>query len=111
MSADEVCEGRCGAVSNGCDDVISCDDSNGGVTCSASQICGGFSGNVAPNQCVDLPTCTPLSCAELGAECGQIGDGCGDVLDCNEGGGCTGGLVCGVHLLWIKFITRDEWNL
>jgi hypothetical protein len=93
--ADQVCAGRCGAVSDGCDNIVQCDDSNGGVVCTATQICGGFSGNQAPNQCVDLPTCAPQTCAQLGADCGMIGDGCGGVLDCSQGGGCTGGQVCG----------------
>jgi len=33
------------------------------------------------------PSCTPLTCASLGANCGSVGDGCGGTLNC---GTCTG---------------------
>jgi hypothetical protein len=36
--------------------------------------------------------CDPLTCAELGYDCGQASDGCGDVLDC---GTCPPGEACG----------------
>lgn len=39
------------------------------------------------------PGCTPLTCAELGAECDLIDDGCGGTLDC---GACAAGEVCGL---------------
>jgi hypothetical protein len=35
--------------------------------------------------------CVPLTCRELGAQCGKILDGCGAVVNC---GGCEAG-VCG----------------
>jgi len=38
--------------------------------------------------------CTPKSCAELGASCGPIDDGCGKFIDC---GGCPDGQACGVE--------------
>jgi hypothetical protein len=38
------------------------------------------------------PTCTPTTCAASGASCGQIGDGCGGVLNC---GTCPAGQSCG----------------
>jgi hypothetical protein len=37
------------------------------------------------------PTCTPLTCASGGAECGVQADGCGNVLDC---GLCPDGAAC-----------------
>ncbi len=37
-------------------------------------------------------SCTPKTCAELGANCGPVGDGCGNVLQCGD---CTGGDTCG----------------
>ena len=38
------------------------------------------------------PTCTPRTCESVGAECGMIGDGCGDAIDC---GPCPPGSACG----------------
>lgn len=38
------------------------------------------------------PSCAPATCAEAGAECGAIADGCGGVLEC---GGCSNGESCG----------------
>ena len=42
--------------------------------------------------CVSTPTCTPLTCTELGYTCGTQGDGCGGTLDC---GTCTAPQTCG----------------
>jgi hypothetical protein len=96
VDAAQACAGKCGSVPNGCSDVIACDVSNGGVVCSDSQLCGGYDGNRKPNECVELPACTPATCASLGFECGQTGDGCGATLDCTaEMGGCQGDQVCG----------------
>ena len=39
-----------------------------------------------------MNTCDPRTCADVGAECGQIGDGCGDSVDC---GPCADGETCG----------------
>jgi hypothetical protein len=36
--------------------------------------------------------CTPKTCAELGAACGHVGDGCGNLLSC---GSCPSGETCG----------------
>jgi hypothetical protein len=36
--------------------------------------------------------CTPKTCAELGANCGPVADGCGGLVDC---GTCTPPAVCG----------------
>jgi hypothetical protein len=49
------------------------------------QTCGGGG---QPNQC----GCLPLSCAQAGADCGSIPDGCGKTVDC---GVCPVGKVCG----------------
>ncbi|MFW5739264.1 MAG: hypothetical protein ACOC1F_02740, partial [Myxococcota bacterium] len=38
------------------------------------------------------PGCAPKSCVQLGAECGQVPDGCGGAVDC---GTCAAGQHCG----------------
>ncbi len=38
------------------------------------------------------PTCTPLTCAQQSASCGQVADGCGGLLSC---GSCLAPLTCG----------------
>jgi hypothetical protein len=38
------------------------------------------------------PVCEPRNCFNQGFNCGQQGDGCGDIIDC---GGCDGGGICG----------------
>jgi hypothetical protein len=38
------------------------------------------------------PSCTPITCASVGANCGPIGDGCGGELQC---GSCSGCEKCG----------------
>jgi hypothetical protein len=40
----------------------------------------------------DIPSCTPKTCAQLGASCGPAGDGCGNVIQC---GNCTAPQTCG----------------
>ena len=39
--------------------------------------------------------CSPKSCADLGYDCGQANDGCGNVLDCGGAAACTGVEYCG----------------
>jgi hypothetical protein len=39
-----------------------------------------------------VPSCTPLTCAALGVNCGSPGDGCGGTLSC---GTCTAPATCG----------------
>ncbi len=41
---------------------------------------------------IDASTCTPKTCAELGVDCGEQSDGCGDVIQC---GTCTAPEICG----------------
>ncbi|MEZ4269072.1 MAG: DUF6067 family protein [Myxococcota bacterium] len=40
-----------------------------------------------------VTVCLPLSCADRGAACGSVEDGCGGTLSC---GGCADGEVCGL---------------
>ena len=104
----QACLNQCGRLPNGCSNgFIDCAPENGGLTCSAGQLCGGYDGNRQPNKCVDLPpiVCQPETCASLYAkrppertalfECGTISDGCGGTVDCAvEVGGCSAGEVC-----------------
>jgi hypothetical protein len=39
-----------------------------------------------------MPMCTPRNCAQANANCGPVGDGCGNLLDC---GPCPMGQTCG----------------
>lgn len=39
-----------------------------------------------------VPSCTPKTCGQLGAECGSVPDGCGGKVSC---GGCADGETCG----------------
>ena len=40
----------------------------------------------------DVPSCSPKTCQQLGANCGPAGDGCGDAIDC---GVCPSNQTCG----------------
>jgi hypothetical protein len=42
--------------------------------------------------CGSGPMCTPLTCMEANAQCGIIGDGCGNTVNCGD---CPNGQVCG----------------
>lgn len=76
--------GTCGQQSDGC----------GGLTancgsCTLPATCGGAG---VPNQCGVGGSCTPKTCPQLGAECGQVPDGCGNLLTCSP---CPTGTTCG----------------
>jgi hypothetical protein len=72
-------------------------DGCGGVLNCGS--CGGHRGG--PTVCIgsgpancaeERETCTPTTCARLGAKCGQAANGCGGLLDC---GTCVTPQACG----------------
>lgn len=76
--------GTCGQQSNGCGGLTpNC------LTCPNGQTCGGAG---VPNQCGTPTTCQAKTCAQLGAQCGQVPDGCGNLLTCNN---CPNGQTCG----------------
>lgn len=80
---DDVCDGTvCGLRPDGCGALIDC-----GSSCPQGMYCG------AGGECVPQ-TCTPATCASLGANCGVFVDGCGGTIECGE---CTDGQVCGLH--------------
>lgn len=70
----------CGSISDGCGGALEC----GG--CGAGEQC------TAVGACAAVPTsCTPKTCAELGASCGPKDNGCGGQLSC---GTCATGQTC-----------------
>src|SRR5688572_13889665 len=91
-TAADACAGKaCGTEGDGCGGSIDCGSCPDGQACGLVQAfqCGeGLTGST--EQCparID-------SCAEVGAECGLIGNGCGGTLEC---GGCGGGQLCGIE--------------
>jgi len=76
----------CGQSGDGCDDgqILDCG------SCATGQTCGG--GGTSGQCGMGMTMCTPLTCADVGAQCGIIGDGCGSTVDC---GNCMNGQICG----------------
>ncbi|MGO8995540.1 MAG: hypothetical protein ACLQVI_19700, partial [Polyangiaceae bacterium] len=73
----------CGLTGDGCGGTINCG------TCTPPATCGGGG---TPGVC-GAPACTPATCASLGANCGQVADGCGGLTAVC--GTCTGNATCG----------------
>ena len=83
----------CGTMLDGCGGELNCGTcGNGGGGRrggSRAEACVG----VGPSVCGEEGlACTPATCARFGAECGQVANGCGGVLDC---GTCTSLMTCG----------------
>jgi hypothetical protein len=77
----------CGPQGDGCGGLLQCG------SCPADQFCGGGGSSKCGSGVVpDGGLCSPKSCADLGAQCGQQGDGCGRVIDC---GTCAAPAYCG----------------
>jgi hypothetical protein len=75
----------CGTIGDGCGGTLECGDCPGGDGCGARAIAG-VCGKPAG-------LCSPVSCDQPGGRyCGQVGDGCGGILDC---GACPAGQACG----------------
>jgi hypothetical protein len=74
--------GTCGQQSDGCGGLTT----NCG-TCVAPKTCGGGG---TPSQCGNDSSCTPKTCAA--GQCGQIPNGCGQLLTCPN---CPAGQTCG----------------
>ncbi len=96
LTPDEACVDKsCGAAGDGCGGTIDCG------SCADDEVCG----LVTPFECAPAPEFSAQSCpAELGnceeqgVECGFAGNGCGEVIDCNqEVGGCLADEVCGAE--------------
>jgi len=81
---------ECGPMADGCGGLLACG------TCLAPESCGGGGlrgrcGLMGDNSS-DGGACVPLTCLSVGAECGVVGDGCGNLVMC---GGCDNGKTCG----------------
>lgn len=83
---DECPPGVCGIISDGCNGTLTCDP------CPTGEVCGAG----GPNEC-GPPVCRPLECYELtdrfGIQCGLVGNGCGQTIEC---GTCPPGQICTV---------------
>jgi hypothetical protein len=75
----------CGPAGDGCGGTLSCGP------CPTGETCGG-GGTHGQCGAIDSGTCTPLTCAAQGFNCGPEGDGCGGQLAC---GTCPAGETCG----------------
>lgn len=79
LDPEALCLGRCGMMSDGCDEIVDCAEF-GGAICAPGQECGELNGE--PNHCVG-EICEPQDCESLGATCGYVVDPCtGLGLDC-----------------------------
>ncbi len=79
---------NCGKAGDGCGGELNCG------TCSAPFICGGVEPSKCGNPYADDAgvVCKKKNCADYGATCGWIGDGCGGTEFC---GNCTAPDICG----------------
>jgi hypothetical protein len=79
---------QCGVYSDGCGGTLNCGTCGTGSTCTHGYDPMGF-------ESWTCQTCTPKTCAQLGAQCGYISDGCGATLNCGTcgtGSQCTQGV-------------------
>jgi hypothetical protein len=75
---------NCGFAPDGCFGRINC-----GPSCPTGMFCGGGG---TPNVCGPMGrSCSPVSCAQQGKNCGTISNGCNNVIRC---GTCSAGQVC-----------------
>ena len=82
----------CGEASDGCGGTISCGSCTGTDTCGGGGVpfqCGTGGGSGGGD---GGTSCMPITCAQVGSNCGTVGDGCGGTLDC---GTCTAPATCG----------------
>jgi hypothetical protein len=94
VSEDEACDGKeCGVEGDGCGGTYECGE------CGRDEACGieeAFQCDVMPDGTDDDCPAEIPSCADVDAECGIIGNGCGGTIDCDmETGGCDDDEVCG----------------
>jgi hypothetical protein len=81
----------CGVNSDGCGNTVDCG------TCPGNDFCGGGGFSKCGTNGPDggpISNCTPATCASLGYNCGQAGDGCGGAIR-GGCGTCSQPLACG----------------
>ncbi len=66
---------ECGAVTGPGGELVECGE------CAAPETCGGAG---EANRCGGGEACSPATCEELGAVCGEVPDGCGGTLRCGD---------------------------
>jgi hypothetical protein len=106
----QTCAGKCGTVTNNCKKRVNCGSCTCNPTCEVCFTCQDQGGN-APGACILDPAqqgepcgsdgkvcqpdgscaCIPTTCADAGAACGVVDDGCGGALQC---GTCGGNQLC-----------------
>jgi hypothetical protein len=81
---------NCGPIGDGCGKLIEC-----GSCTTPGESCGGAGVHSQCGGAIDNPqTCAgQVTCADLGAECGDVGNGCGGIIHC--GNPCVGNDICG----------------
>ncbi len=78
MDCATPCAGfACGMVMNACG-TFDCGSCAAGFSCNAARMC--------------VPGCTPTTCADQGANCGTLANGCGGTIMC---GSCAAPATCG----------------
>lgn len=84
---------NCGPVADGCGGILDCG------SCGITEACGlggpsvcGPSGGKLTSAPGETSACTPQTCQSVGADCGPLGDGCGDIVNC---GACSLLDICG----------------
>jgi len=115
-----TCAGKCAGADDGCGHT--CQNNRCAATCCSTVCCG--SGQVCNGSSA---CCTPVDCAQLGAQCGVLDDGCGRPLTCGPCGlgyGCNQQSQCvQVGLQYVTAIAgsftmgspvgelgRDDWT-
>ena len=95
ISRDDACDGKqCGVEGDGCGGTYDCGECGRDETCGIEEA---FQCGTTPDGGDDDCPAKVPSCADVDAECGIIGNGCGGTIDCEmETGGCDNGQVCGL---------------
>jgi hypothetical protein len=92
LSQSAACNGKCGSVGDGCGGSYNCG------SCSSGTCGGGGIPNVCGGSSPVCPGGAPSPATVCAGKCGNVPDGCGNVINCtgaNGGVTCSGGQTCG----------------